>query len=109
MRRATQAQHTRRLNAAIQLLAGQVVAGQPAVELAARWGLSVRQAYRYVRRAQRCAQPLPVPEAKEVFTVKLPRGLIGQVRQRARRADQPISQWVSQALGSFLEAEPPHG
>lgn len=109
MKRATRAQHTQRLNTAIRLLAGQAVAGQAAVKLATHYRLSLRQAYRYVRRAQCCPQPLPVPEAKVVFTVKLPRGLIRNVRRQARRQEQPISQWVSRALDSSLEMEQKHG
>jgi hypothetical protein len=97
------------LNRAIALLADQVSPGTAAVELAARWRLSRRQAYRYVRRAQSCPQPVPVPEVKAVFTVKLPEGLIQQVRQRARRQKQPISRWVNQALGTFLQAGQGHG
>lgn len=109
MKRATQAQHTRRLNTAVGLLADQAAPGCAAMKLATRCGLSLRQAYRYVRRAQGCPQLLPVPEAKRVFTVKLPQSLIRKVRQQARRRDQPISQWVGQALGRFLEAEHSHG
>lgn len=109
MKRANQAQHTQRLNTAIRLLADEAAPGRAAVKLARRCRLSLRQAYRYVRRAERCPQPLPVPEAKMVFTVKLPRGLIRKVRQQARHQEQPISQWVSRALGSFLEAEQKHG
>ena len=109
MKRATQAQHAQRLNAAIRLLAGAATPGHAAVELASRWRLSLRQAYRYVQRAERCPQPLSVPETKVVFTVKLPRGLTRKVRQRARRTEQPIGEWVSRALGTFLEAEQEHG
>lgn len=109
MKRATQAEHTRRLNTAIRLLADRATPGHTALELATRWHLSLRQAYRYVRQAERYPQPLPVPAAKMVFTVKLPRTLIRKVRQRARRQEQPISEWVSRALGTFLVAEQEHG
>jgi hypothetical protein len=109
VKRATQAQHTQRLNAAIRLLARQAAPDRAAERLATRWRMSLRQAYRYVQRAERCPQPLPVPEAKTVFTVKLPRGLLRKVRQRARRKEQPISQWVSRALETLLETEPEHG
>jgi hypothetical protein len=94
---------------AIRLLASRLPAGYAAMELAERSGLSLRQAYRYVQRAGLCAQPLVVPEAKSVFTVKLPKGLIRKVRQRARQQKQPISGWVSQALGTFLETGTGHG
>lgn len=94
---------------AIRLLAGQPAAGHAAVELANRWRLSLRQAYRYVQQAEHCPQLLPVPDTKVVFTVKLPQRLVRKVRQRARRTEQPISEWVARALGTFLEVEQGHG
>jgi predicted HicB family RNase H-like nuclease len=71
--------------------------------------VSTRQAYRYVHKAQQARQPSPIPEAKAVFTVKLPARLIGQVRQQARAQDQSISDWVGQALQAFLERSRRHG
>lgn len=109
MKRATQAQQAQRLNTAIRFLAGQTASERAAAQLAARWRLSLRQAYRYVQRAERCSQPLAVPEAKRVFTVKLPGRLIRKVRQRARQKEQTISQWVGRALGTSLETERGHG
>lgn len=64
--------------------------------------VSVRQAYRYVHQAQQAPRRLPVPEAKAVFTVKLPERLITRVRRQARRQRQPISDWVAEALEAFL-------
>jgi predicted HicB family RNase H-like nuclease len=52
---------------------------------------------------------LPVPEAKEVFTVKLPVSLIRQVRQQARRGGGTISQWVEEALQQSLKLPQGHG
>jgi hypothetical protein len=43
--------------------------------LAARYGVSRRQAFRYLRLAQNQSNPLPVPLANTVFTVTLPDGL----------------------------------
>jgi len=101
--RATQIQHTKRLNRAIQLLAELESPSQAAAQLARSGRLSLRQAYRYVQRAQTCAASLPVPAAKDVFTIKLPRDLIARTRQRARRQRQAISGLVSQALEAFLQ------
>ena len=77
--------------------------------LVRKYGISVRQARRYVRLAQEAPAPLAIPEKKAVFTVKLPRGLIRQVRATARRGSGPISDWVAQALRDALAADSPHG
>ena len=107
--RATNAQHILRLNKVIQLLGDRVSPGQAAAQLASQCHLSLRQAYRYVQRAQASAQELPVPEAKAVFTVKLPESLIREVRRRARRQKQSISGLVSEALRAFLQLGKGHG
>jgi hypothetical protein len=70
--------------------------------LVRRAHVSVRQAYRYVHQAQQAQRRLPLPEAKAVFTVKLPASLIGRVRRQAHHQGQPISDWVSEALQAFL-------
>src|SRR6266567_7831922 len=62
--------------------------------MAAQLGVSTRQAARYVQAAQQQSVPVSIPEAKDVFTVKLPKSLIRRVRQRARAQDRPISDWV---------------
>jgi hypothetical protein len=109
VKRASQLLQVQRLNRARELLGSRKSASEAALELATRWGLSLRQAARYVQRASACAGPLPMPEAKGVFTVKLPQRLMSQVRARARRQKQPISQWVSQALEQYLHAGPGYG
>jgi predicted HicB family RNase H-like nuclease len=77
--------------------------------LMAEHGLSRRQAYRYLQEAQTAQGPLPVPETKKVFTVKLPVSLIRQVRQQARREGGAISQWVAEALRRSLNQRQGHG
>ena len=71
--------------------------------------LSARQAYRYLQQAQKTTKPLAVPEAKAVFTVKLPRSLIQRIRQIARSRRQPISDLVGQALENWLTKSKAHG
>ncbi len=109
MSRATHAEHILRVNKAVQFLANRISPGNAAARLAAQCHLSVRQAYRYVERAQTLAQVLPVPEAKAVFTVKLPQSLIREVRHRARQHRQSISGLVSQALRAYLQSDNGHG
>lgn len=102
MSRASAVEHVQRLNMAVDLLKQNNSIQEVVCSLVDRAQLSRRQAYRYVQKAQQAQQRLPVPEAKAVFTVKLPESLIGQVRHRARRERQSISQWVSQALQASL-------
>jgi predicted HicB family RNase H-like nuclease len=78
-------------------------------ELIARYGLSRRQAYRYLQQAQQAASPWSIPDAKSVFTVKLPRRLIQEVRRQARRQRSSISAWVERALRVGLEQPRSHG
>lgn len=74
-----------------------------------RGGLSRRQAYRYLLEAQNHLELRPVPEPKAVFTVNLPRRLIGEVRVRCRQQRQPISRVVAQVLEQWLQQSSVHG
>ena len=108
MTKSSESEQARRVNAAVSLLKRKT---SPEVLswLIAKYGLSRRQAYRYLQRAQSAGGPLLVPEAKKVFTVKLPVSLIRQVRDRARREGGAISQWVAEALQRSLSLRQGHG
>ena len=102
MSRASAAEHVQRLNMAVDLLTKKAPPQEVVSSLVRQAGVSVRQAYRYVGQAQQAPRRLPLPEAKAVFTVKLPEGLIGRVRGQARQEGRPISEWVGAALQAFL-------
>jgi hypothetical protein len=99
--RADEVQYAERVNAAADLIAGGVSVVDAATGLAARFGVSVRQARRYVEQAAVTGRR-QVPEGSVVFTVKLPASLAGRVRERAARSDVAISVLVAQALTEFL-------
>jgi hypothetical protein len=107
--RASAAEHVQRLNIAVDLLTKNASPQEVVFSLVRHAHLSVRQAYRYVHQAQREPKRLPLPEAKGVFTVKLPERLIGRVRRQARQQGHPISDWVGEALQAFLERSQRHG
>jgi len=90
-----------RVNAAADLLDAGVAAAEAARELAARFGCSLRQAHRYVQRADRSGHVL-VPARAAVFTVKLPVPLIARVRAHAAGSGRTLSAVVAQALEEFL-------
>ena len=69
--------------------------------LASRFGCSQRQARRYAERAERAGR-VDAPQATTVFTVKVPTGLAGAVREHARASGRTISAVVAQALEEFL-------
>jgi Ribbon-helix-helix protein, copG family len=94
---------------ALDLLKKKISPKEVVFSLELEFGLSARQAYRYLQQAQRITNPLAVPEPKAVFTVKLPSRLIGRVRQMARRRRQPISALVNQALEAWLTKSKTHG
>jgi Ribbon-helix-helix protein, copG family len=90
-----------RVNAAADLLDEGVAAADAARLLAARFGCSPRQAHRYLQRAARLGH-VEVPTPVAVFTVKLPKPLIGRVRAHAAASGRTISAVVAQALEEFL-------
>ncbi|MET8413884.1 hypothetical protein ABZV34_38715 [Streptomyces sp. NPDC005195] len=97
-----------RVNAAADLAGAGVPAAAAARTLASRYGVSVRQARRYLEQAM-AAGRVEVPESSVVFTVKLPESLAGRIRSRARESDRAISAVVAQALAEFLERGAPEG
>ena len=97
------------MNQAIQFLNREMTPAEIVMRLAAQLGVSLRQAARYVRAAQQCSSPLVIPDEKAVFTVKLPKKLIRQVRQSARAQDRTISDWVADALAERLRGAQRHG
>jgi len=99
--RAGGVQSAERVNAAADLAAGGISAVDAARVLAARFGVSVRQARRYVDQASSTGRR-QVPEASVVFTVKLPASLAARVRGRAARSGMTISATVAEALTEFL-------
>ncbi|MGP4092710.1 hypothetical protein [Streptomyces sp. KR55] len=94
-------EYARRVNAAVDLLAAEVSVAEAARVLAARYGVSVRQAHRYVEQAVVQGR-VAVPEASVVFTVKLPGSLAEQVREHARASEATVSSVVAQALVDYL-------
>jgi hypothetical protein len=107
--KSSESEKTRRVNATVNLLKEETSPLKVLNRLVAVYGISRRQAYRYLQQAQTTGQPVPVPEVKVVFTVKLSRSVAQQVRRQARREGGSISQWVEGALRRSLNPRPSHG
>lgn len=107
MARSSESERVHRINAAHQLLQGEMAFSEAAEALSERFAVGRRQAYRYLREAFRASSPLDAPEPKDVFTVKLPVTLIGQLRSHPRPPGQSLSDFVCQALERALEEQSP--
>ena len=93
-------EYAARVNAAVELAAAGTAPAEAARVLAGRFGVSVRQARRYVDAATH--GPVEIPERAVPFTVKLPQGLVGRVRAYAAEHRLAISAVVAAALVEFL-------
>jgi hypothetical protein len=102
MPRASETEKAERLNHARELLQETDQLSEAAGQLALDCSISLRQAYRYLLRAQRLKGPVSPGEAKRAFTVKLPHSLIQRVRTYARAQGLSISEVVSRALLALL-------
>ena len=98
-------EHTCRINAAHELVQTQEPLASAASILAKRFGVTSRQAYRYLESALQNSAPLEIPDAKAVLTVRLPVGLIHRLRARPRPPDQSLSDFVAAALSAALAKE----
>jgi len=109
MARSSQAERVHRINAAHRLIEDELTLAEAAGVLSERFAVGKRQAYRYLRQACQASAPLDAPEPKEVFTVKLPVGLIQQLRSHPRQPGQSLSAFVCQVLRRALEEQSMRG
>lgn len=109
MGRVTQAGKAERLNRARSLLQDSPDLAHAVQRLSAQFGLSSRQAYRYLHEARRLTQPVPVSEGKQVLSVRLPGGLIRRLRERSTATGTAVSELVARALRAWLASREPHG
>ena len=102
MTRSSNTQRAQRINTALAMMHKYVTPADAATALAKAYAMSQRQAYRYLQEASAQGKSIPVPDEKVVFTVKLPRGLVRQLRARASQRGDTLSDLVTQALMAFL-------
>jgi hypothetical protein len=102
MSRASSAQRAQRLNHSRILLQRCSSLSEAVRQLAKTCSISSRQAYRYLKQAQRLSQPVPVTPPKIAFTVKLPTPQVQELRLYAARTRLTLSEIVSGALNAML-------
>ena len=109
MVRSTKADKARLLNAAHRLLVRDMALSEAAQRLSGEFGLSRRQAYRYLEQAADLGQPVPVEEASIPITLKLPPSTVRLLRSYAARSGLTLGEIMTRALRAFLSALRRHG
>jgi predicted DNA-binding transcriptional regulator YafY len=109
MGRATAPEKAERLNYARKLLQRFDYLPDAVARMVNLFGISPRQAYRYLQQAQLLAKPVPVGDLKIAFTVKLSRELVRRLRAFANRTDLSLSEIVNRALHAALPQRRRHG
>ena len=109
MTRSTKADKARLLNAAHRLLERDMPLSAAAQRLSDEFGLSRRQAYRYLEQAADLGQPVPVEEASIPVTLKLPPNTVRLLRAYAARSGLTLGEIMSRALRTFLSTLRRHG
>jgi hypothetical protein len=102
MTKSSNTERAKRINTAISFLKEFSSLAKAAMALTAQYGISKRQAYRYVKEAESAGKQIPVPDQKVAFTVKLSQNLTQSLRQYAQFKGQTLSEVVTQALEAFL-------
>ena len=102
MSRSSASERAERINAARMLLDKDASSSETVAELRSVYGMSRRQAYRYVGIAKSLEHPVPTPKSTIAFTVKVPVELVDAVREKARSTGRSISEIVSEALERLL-------
>jgi predicted DNA-binding transcriptional regulator YafY len=109
MVRSTQAQKAERVRAAQELLARGTSMVEAAVALSRDFGLSRRQAYRYLEEAQAVASPPMVAETSVTITLKIPSNIVRELRAYSAITGLTLSEIVRRAIAAFLSAARGHG
>ena len=109
MPRSNNTERAQRLNAAFDLIARGWSLNEAAEALVEQFGLSRRQAYRYLQEAQRIKRPVAVPEPITAITIKVPAGVVVGLRAYARASGLTIGEIVARAVCAFLRKARPHG
>lgn len=82
---------------------------EAAVVLSREFGISRRQAYRYLEEARAIGFPLPVVEAAVPITLKIPANVVRDLRAYSAVSGLTLGEIVARAVSAFLAADREHG
>ena len=109
MVRSTQADKAQHLNAAYRLLERKTELSEAARALSQEFGLSLRQAYRYLEAASHLERPVEATESTVPITLKLTPSTVRALRAYAKSSGLTIGSVVTHALDAFLTSVRRHG
>ena len=102
MVKSSNPERAKRINAALEQIKEYGTVARAVAAMVDRYQISKRQAYRYIREAQKIGDKVPIPDSKITFTVKLSPKLIQLTRGYAKASGQTISDIVTRALETYL-------
>ena len=105
MSRSNGAERAHRLNAAFDLLRQGYAVAQASASLTEEFGLSQRQAYRYVQEALAIKRPVPIVPASVAITVKVPEEIAAKLRLHAQVTGTTIGDVVARAVTGLIARE----
>ena len=105
MSRSNGAERAQRLNAAFDLITQGHAVAPAAAMLTEQFGLSQRQAYRYLQEARTIKRPVAVSEPSVALTVKVPEDIAVKLRAHAQATGTTIGDVVSRAVSALLTRE----
>ena len=103
MTRSSNTDKTHRLNAAFHLLAQGYTLAEAAGALTQQFGLSRRQAYRYLQEAQQIDSPALVASPSIPITIKIPADVVKRLRLHAQTSGMTIGEIVAHDIVCFLD------
>lgn len=109
MPRSTSVEKAQRLNVAFDLLTQGWPASQATAMLADEFGMSRRQASRYVLQAQSVERPVPVVAPSVAVTIKVPENIAAMLRAHAQATGATIGDVVTRAVLDLLRREQRRG
>lgn len=109
MSRSNSTERALRLNAAFDLLAQGCAIAQAAATLTEQFGLSSRQAYRYLHEAQAIKRPMPMTSPRVAITIKVPQDIATKLREHAQLTESTIGEVVSRSVLGLLAREAHRG
>ena len=105
MSRSNSVEKAQRLNVAFDLLSRGWASAQATAMLAEEFGMSQRQASRYVVQAQSIQRPVAAVSPSVAVTIKVPEDIAAKLRAHARATDTTIGDVVSRAVLGLLARE----
>ena len=109
MHRSNQFAKASRLNAAFHLIVQGHTLVVAADALNQQFGLSRRQAYRYLQQARKMTAPVTSCEPSIPMTIKVPAHVAARLRAFAAASDMTIGETVTRAVQAFLTDADRHG